>query len=84
MSGQDPRTYVSPRETSEFARFELRPSHLKTRIPGGADMRGTYISARPLVEPATAHAAALTVCDHAHDADEARHLLTTLGLEGTT
>lgn len=80
MSPQDPRTYVSPRETSEFARFELRPSHLKTKIPGGADMRGTYISARPLVEPGIARSASLTVCEHADDIADARALLETLGL----
>lgn len=81
MSPQDPRTYVSPRETSDYARFQIRPSHLKTRIPGGADMRGTYISSAPLVEPDTARAASLTVCANAHDATDAHLLLAALGLE---
>lgn len=77
---QDPRTYVSPRETSPFARFELKRSHLTTRIPGGALNPGTYIATRPDVASHVGRAAALTVCAASRDATDARDILTTLGL----
>lgn len=75
---------IPARERSgTFGDFQMRPSHLKTlkaRIPENADMAGTYISARPLVEPAVARAASLTVCAHAAGLDDARELLEMLGL----
>lgn len=77
---QDPRTYVSPRETSPFARFELKRSHLTTRIPGGALNPGMYIATRLDITAKTGRAAALTVCAAAHDASDARFLLNALGL----
>lgn len=76
---QDPRTYVPARERSPFGQFELHRSHLTTRIPG-AQFRGTYVSTAPKVEPDVARAAALTVTANARDVEDARDLLTVLGL----
>lgn len=80
MSRQDPRNYVSPRETSPFARFELRRSHLRTSIPGGAMNPGTYVATAPGLDPATERAAALTVCERARGVTDARALMAILGL----
>lgn len=80
MSIKNPRTYVSPRETNPFARFEFKRSHLITSIPGGLSNPGTFVTAGQAITPEIAHAAAVTVCEHATGPDEARELLHMLGL----
>lgn len=48
--------------------------------PGDEYVLGTYLSTRPQVPEDTARAAALQACGWARDTDDARQLLTALGL----
>jgi hypothetical protein len=58
---------------------KLVTQHHASDIPTN-DTRGTYLLTTPEVSPQTARAASLVVCRHAHDTDDARDLLTVLGL----
>lgn len=80
MTTQNPRTYVSPRETNPFALFQIRRSHLKTRIPGTDTNPGHYVSTTPALTDEARHRVALVVAGHARDATDARDLLETLGI----
>lgn len=53
--------------------------HHASDVPA-EDARGTYLNTTPQVTPDTARSASLVVCGHAHDPDDARDLLTVLGL----
>ena len=77
-------TYVSPRETNPFARFELKRSHLQTRIPGAGTNPGHYVSTTPALTDEARHHAALVVAGRARDAADARDLLEVLGLIART
>ena len=77
---RNPGDYVSPRETNPFARFELKRSHLKTSIPGGAMNTGHYVATIPILSDEVRRGAMRTVAAHATDVDDARRLLVALGL----
>jgi hypothetical protein len=72
--------FVPAREKTPFGQFQLKPSHLETRIPG-QNLLGTWLSTRPVVPPQIARAAALVVLNHIPDDAEALLLLDTLGIK---
>lgn len=48
------------------------------------DLRGSYLSVRPILSPSTLRAAAITVAEHGESRDDVRDLLVVLGLIDAT
>ena len=74
--------HIPARERSgQYGRFQLRPTHLITSIPGATGIGGAYTTSPSGLDPATATRAARTVAAHSRDADECREFLAMLGIE---